>query len=343
MFDREKNEITIMYTKNPNLLVWGKSGQGKTFFFCREIEKAVAQGQRVLIIDFSGSYTKEEFAKCKFVFRDRLRTLNLCEHAVFWNPKYEREEDFSADLSDALIKVLDINSYFQRSWLRRAVKAHFQKSKNFQMPAFVKTLEALYVQARAEKWETDDIDNIRRLLTRFGRFQRLENFWIQPRKEEWKIPAGVKIYQLSLLPEQEKQFLSELLLELFWKSVQRRQNDQTILVLDEFQFLPLRDGNAFFSILREGRKFGLSAFLGTQFVSNYDKEKLESLLQAGTILIFKPTPRDMKFSAGIIDPDRVKTWQGVLQSLDVGEAVLVGNYVINHGVIVHSEPLVCKV
>ena len=65
MRDMDGNEIQLNSVPNPHILAWGKSGQGKTFFFNRRIEDAVNQNRNVLIVDYSGSFTKIERRKAK--------------------------------------------------------------------------------------------------------------------------------------------------------------------------------------------------------------------------------------------------------------------------------------
>ncbi len=145
------------------------------------------------------------------------------------------------------------------------------------------------------------------------------------------------------MPELEKRFVAKLLIELFWKEVKQRKNSHGVIVLDEIQFLLEKDKGAFFGIMREGRKFGLKAYMGTQFISEYKKEVIESLLQAGNILIFKPTARDMIFSARVIDEERKKSWRKILGELEVGEAVIMGNYFLNSGKRRITDAIVCRI
>lgn len=114
-------------------------------------------------------------------------------------------------------------------------------------------------------------------------------------------------------------------------------------MLDEFQFMPLKSGSALYNMLREGRRFNLSLLLSTQFISNYDKEAIETLLQAGTKLIFRPSEKDVRFSAEIIDGERIAQWRQILNNLDIGEAVLKGNYRLNSNRFNSNTPIICRI
>lgn len=341
MTDREENKVTMSEIPNPNVLVWGRSGQGKTYYFCREIERELKRGKRNLILDYSGSYTKEELEKNGVVI-ENVKIFNLAEKPYYWFPYYETDEEFAANLSDSLASILNINSYFQKKWLRKMMLNHIRFDNYFNVPRFLKWLDQEYQNIRVESRLSDDLENIQRLLTRFAPYESLNCFYIKRRNEDKKV-APITIVQISDLPELEKRFVAKLLVELFWKDVKQRKNFHNVLILDEIQFLLESENRAFSAIMREGRKFGLKAYMGTQFISTYKREIVESLLQAGNILIFKPTARDLSFSAGIIDEENKKSWCKILGELEVGEAVLKGNYYLNHGKRRITDSIVCRI
>ena len=65
-------------------------------------------------------------------------------------------------------------------------------------------------------------------------------------------------------------------------------------------------------------------------------------MQAGHFLTFKPTAKDIKPSAGIIDFENQKEWQGIMKNLAVGEAVLTGCYEINESKHRSFKPILVK-
>lgn len=73
MHDLEGHFVELCEKPNPNILIWGSSGQGKTYFCCRRIEEILKVGKRVIIIDFSGSYTKKELMKNKILFLEKYK------------------------------------------------------------------------------------------------------------------------------------------------------------------------------------------------------------------------------------------------------------------------------
>ena len=116
-----------------------------------------------------------------------------------------------------------------------------------------------------------------------------------------------------------------------------------MLVLDEIQALSLRKGSAFSAMLREGRRYGLGVLAATQFISAYDKEELEALMQAGHFIIFKPSVNDIAFSARMIDRNDMDTWKRILSRLQRGQAVLVGSYTVNARKSTADSPIICNI
>lgn len=157
------------------------------------------------------------------------------------------------------------------------------------------------------------------------------------------IKAALTLVQLSKYPEIQRKFLTEFLAELFWEEVRYGKKKADIVLFDEFQNMSIKPGSALSAMLREGRKFGLSACLSTQFLGDYDKEAVDTLTQAGNMLFFKPTEREMKLVANMIDFNHPKEWRKILNGLRIGEAILKGNYTLNSMKKRVETPILCKV
>ena len=183
-----------------------------------------------------------------------------------------------------------------------------------------------------------------RLLNRFAVFEDIEQLTFRWSKE---IPLDIRnpilILQLSDFPDQQRKFLSELFLQLIWREAKKKNRAKFhCLILDEFQNFSVKPQSAVNQMLREGRKYGLSLIMSSQIISGYSREELEVLMQAGHYLIFKPTAKDIKASAQIVDFENQKSWQSILKGLTVGEAVLTGRYKINEREHQCSKPILIK-
>lgn len=77
----------------------------------------------------------------------------------------------------------------------------------------------------------------------------------------------------------------EIFLSILFRTVQYQGEifgEEILLVIDEYQNLPLKEGAVLRDILREGRKFGLNLLLATQTLRTFPRDTLAVLNQMGT-------------------------------------------------------------
>lgn len=91
------------------------------------------------------------------------------------------------------------------------------------------------------------------------------------------------------------------------------------------------------------RKYGLHLIVSTQFISNYDTEALSALLQAGILLFFRPTQKDMKLVNDILQEDESVNWKPILRKLEEGEAVLKAQYTVGNGSFITEKPILVRI
>ncbi len=149
--------------------------------------------------------------------------------------------------------------------------------------------------------------------------------------------------QLSKLETLQKCFLTELFSELFWKGVKSQNIWDGCIVYDEFQNLSLGTGSTLSEMLREGRKYGIGVWLASQFLSDRSTEEQDTLLQVNNILIFRPTEREVKSVARMLDYTSYEKWVKKLEKLDVGEMILKGNFSVINSKKVLDRTVICKV
>lgn len=346
MYDREGNQIILSEIPNAHSLIWGRSGQGKTFYCLRKIEEEIARGKQVAVFDYTNSYTADELSRGNFIFQDKIQSLNPFDREVEWKMRVRSLESFVMDLKDTLILVLNITSYFQKKLLYRAVKNIVGLQGKFTFSGVIDSLEQMLDSVYAEPGQKDDYDNIARLLSRLEPYSSIENLYIIPTPEKKVDMRGNLILQFSDFPEMQRKFLTEVFAELLWKEIRgsRRGEQQTdVILFDEFQNMSVCEGSAISAFLREGRKFGVSVILSSQYISNYKKNEIETLLQVGNLVIFRPTDNDIKFTAELIMRTKQKEWRQLLNDLEVGEAVLKGSYTVNSSKRILHDPIVCKI
>lgn len=334
--DMEGNLIRLSQKPNGHLLILGQSGMGKTYFACRKIEEDMEKNQIILIFDWSGSYTQEELEKNRFVTDDKTAVFLSSKASMVWR---FRGDGLKGILTSALIKILKILSVYQRRLLQEAMDKLFAQMDTFSMPGLVNIINDMLT---AEDEENEQ-RNIQLLLARLEIFSEINNVFVGVHKEETVQGRKVIILQLSEYADLEREFLVNLFLELLWQELRGGSKRADILLFDEFQHLDLRPGSAVSCILREGRKYGVSAYLSSQFLTTKDKGMDETLMQMGNKIFFRPVERDLREVAEWVDPQEKKKWLRLLDRLNTGEAVVKGNYCIGDGSRICKTPVLCRV
>ena len=106
------------------------------------------------------------------------------------------------------------------------------------------------------------------------------------------------------------------------------------IVLDEVQNLDHRLESPLGKMLTEGRKYGLSLLLATQTLSNLKKDEQDRLFQASHKLFFAPAETEIKKYAEILEVtvkgSSRQDWIDVLSALKKGQCLSVG-YHLNDG------------
>ena len=342
--DKEGHEIRIAQECNGHMLVYGKSGQGKTFFLCRMLEKYYELGRKVLILDYSGSYSEKELKEKNFTYQQQIQRFVLSKRHMTWNFRVNDSKNFQKDLGDSLAEGLGCKGYFQKKILGDAIDRIVHDNGKISVPNILKILEGMFLEEKETEKITGKLDNIGKLLTRLHYLEDIENLQIAKWENEYAVKP-ITIIELADFPECQRKFFAELFLSMLWKETYRQNftNRCDVLLLDEMQFLSVKDGSTLSAMLREGRKKKLDIVVGTQYISHYDKDEIQALQQAGNMMIFRPKPQDCRQSAKLIDLSETGCWEKILQGLKKGEAVLKGNYRIDGRSRVSFDPIVVRV
>lgn len=341
--DLDGNRIKLSNTPNSHILVLGTSGYGKTYFCVRKMEEICEDGQSVYVLDISGSYTKEELEKNGFKHWSDTQFFDINSAPFFWISHCNNKENLAEDLGESLSRILKIQSYKQANIIRETLLKQIQDSGAWNVTKMFKALEMQGLEASKE-----EVDVYESLLQRFAPFKNLENFTIK--SGEYTARHGraktIKIIQLSHLPDKIRGFLAELIAEIMWKDITHQggiKKTVDCLLIDEFQKMSTSPDDAISCMLREGRKYGLSLILSSQFIGGYAHTKTETLLQSANILFFKPTIHEQKMIAKTINFEERNEWHNILRNLKVGEAVLLGSYLINNRKNILRRPIICKI
>lgn len=337
IYDLESNSIKLSKTPNSHFLILGMSGMGKTFFLCRKVEETIKDGKQIIIFDYSGSYTKEELEKNKFKFIDSIAVSNPIQETVDFS---FAAENLSSNIANTLFKLLVKQGYRQKKLLVEAVNTVLKNNKKFSFSHLIQVFEVFW----SLKKDEEEKKNITRLLSKLDLYcSDLQNIFISPYDGLDKNESQIWIIQISDFGELQRKFCAEFLVELFWQSIRHGEKKGDVFILDEFQNMTLKPGSALSVMLREGRKYGLCVWLASQFLGDYDKEAVDTLLQVGHKIFFRPTENDEQKIADFINPNENKLWRKIVRKLTRGEAILKGKYFINDGVKEIETPIICKI
>ena len=341
--DLEGHEVHIAQEGNGHILVYGNSGQGKTFFLCRLLEEYVERGEKVLIVDFSGSYSDVQLREKNFVYMDQIRRNNLIETELFWHYRLRETDRMCDDIVDALSQVIGCNGYFQIKILHDVVN-HVAKKGDVSLASIVNELENTIQEDNEQGENAGYMDAAGKLLTRLYPC-RIENLHIKRGKMDATQIKPISIIDLTGFAERQRNFLTEFIVNLFWREIYRQEfeNRCNVLLLDEVQFMSMKKGSTLPALLREARKRDVKIILSTQFISCYEREELLALQQVDNTVIFRPAPEDYRWSAKRISLENYKEWEKKLAQLRRGEAVLKGFYRLDERKKVSMVPIIINI
>ena len=137
------------------------------------------------------------------------------------------------------------------------------------------------------------------------------------------------IFQLAGMDTYSARLITEFILWDLYGHLQSKgkKTDPKVIVLDEVQNLDHQEGSPLSKYLREGRKFGLSLILATQTMSNMKKDERDRMFMAEHKLFFKPADTELKAFAelaAMTTRQRVDDWIRKLSTLSKGECYSIG-------------------
>lgn len=329
--------IHLRNTPNAHELYLGKSGSGKTWAICRRIEELYSSSKKILILDYSGSYTIEELKKSG-LSTEYLQVIDFTSQKV----KFPIMDGSEAD-ADRIVSlgdnVLGINGPLQKKILFD-VAAEVCKGTN----ASFGEIQAVLEKRRENAIDNEDHEYANRVEKVMDRWQLLaEQEKINVWNTDGMVPDSRKIVilQMSKLPANQRKIYMNTVLWILWQLLVQRESGFDVAVIDEAQHINF-NAEIPSQIMREGRKLGIGLLLSTQFISGLDKEPVATILQVANAFYFQPDASNMKWTASQIDPEKSYEWLPILRNLNVGEAILCGRYTISYNHKLLERPIIVK-
>ena len=337
---------------NRHLLITGTSGQGKTYCIQTLLKELAESGVSSAIFDYTEGFKKTQLEK-EFVesLGDKIVQKVIYFEGVPINPFRQQQIEFEGKLypektSDVAQRIANIFKHVyefgdqQFSAVYEACRTGMEKyGEDMDMRKFQQELE------------TSKNSAAKTVLSKMAPFINSVDFKTQ-NVFDWNSVVGsdgtITIFQLTNYVREIQVIITEMMLWDAWHYFTKNgnKNNPFVVVLDEAQNLSIKDNSPAQIILREGRKFGWSAWFATQSLKSLSDEEVVNLHQAPFSLYFKPTDDEIIKMAKQIDPSNAGSSNRLvkeLQNLNKGQCIVAGDRLKSDGTFGSVRPTVTSI
>ncbi|MEK4092857.1 MULTISPECIES: DNA phosphorothioation-dependent restriction protein DptH [unclassified Viridibacillus] len=348
-YDREKPvywEYGSTLLSNRHLVIGGRSGQGKTYFIQSVLKQLVENGQSALIVDFSSSYTRSQLnPKFLNLLGDRLEERIVYYEGFPINPFRRREKiiagkKFEEKVTDTASRIRNVFASVYKQFGDQQQSAIYRSAKKcIEMYGDKASLE-LMLEVLQELPDTS-ASVVASIVSKLNVFVDIDPFDYENEftwDDYFTADGKVFVIQFEGFDQDDiKKLMTEFILWDLFSFAQSGNVDKPLpIVLDEAQNLDFGSNSPSEKILREGRKFGLSAWFATQTFSNFTQAERTVLENAATSIFFKPAESELSLVARKMNI----TNQDELRYLQKGECIIQGQFMEDGNL---SEPKSLKV
>ena len=334
---------------NRHLLITGTSGQGKTYSIQTMLKELAENGISSVIFDYTEGFREDQLEQAfRNTLADRITQQVVYVSGIPIDP-FRRHE----------IEIGDFKVPEKVSDVSQRIAAIFTHVYNFGEQQFGAIYSACSDAMNTYGNQTDifkfrgklkELANpaAKSVLTKMAPF--FDSVEFQKDAEfDWnsviRSDGSIIIFQLMHYVREIQVIITEMMLWDAWHYFKKNGDKNTpfVVVLDEAQNLSMKDGSPAEVILREGRKFGWSAWFATQSLKSLSENEVINLRQAPFSLYFKPTDDEILRVAKQIDPLSSNSWVSQIKSLHKGQCVVVGDRVRPDGSFGTFKPTVTNV
>ncbi|EAT12955.1 DNA phosphorothioation-dependent restriction protein DptH [Bermanella marisrubri] len=334
---------------NRHMIVFGRSGQGKTYCIQGLLMELAKVRVKSLIIDYTNGFLPNHLEP-EFNEFAKPRSSYLAQAPLAISPFRKQSQDFGGvelEEKDHII-ASRIASVFNLVYstigeqqfatltnvIERGVARH-GASYNFSS-----MLDDLYEEGKTGESLANKLSTMVK-----------SNLFDEKESKNWDDifnaqECAVNVIQLASFSKDIMQLATEFILwDLYaYACANGSKNIPLPIVLDEVQNLDHRLESPLGKMLTEGRKYGVSLILATQTLSMLSKEEQDRIFQAAHKLFFAPAETEVNTYAKLLEQsvpntDR-KMWIKRLSELKKGECISVGLWSDEHGKVKHSAKLV---
>lgn len=324
---------------NRHLLVFGASGQGKTYAIQAILWELAKGGQNSVIIDYTDGFTnkqldpvtKESLKPKQLYVKKQPLPVNIFRSQTYFIDDVEFTDkpfEVAQRVSGVFSAVYNLGEQ-QKGVLYDAIKQGVEtKGLTFTLNDLVEILEDIRDKGGPRSNPAVTIVN------KIKPFVDTQPFGPEDPESWEKIYSDTDnrchIIQLTGYNSKEiTRLITEFALLDFYRYYRLYGNvsNPRVIVLDEAQNLDHSLESPIGQMLTEGRKFGISLILATQTLSNLSKDEKDRLFQAKHKLFFRPADTELGTFAKIIADSlnqETDKWVHQLAALKKGECYSLG-------------------
>ena len=318
---------------NRHLIVFGKSGQGKTYCIQGLLMEMAKMHCNSLIIDYTNGFLPKHLEK---EFNDEVKPEShfLAKKPLQISPFRKQKQDFGG-------VIIEEQDHIVAARIASVFNQVYSSIGEQQIATLMNVIENGVISHGANYDFSRMLDDLREeskigktlanKLSPMVKSKLFDNSNSQSWQRIFNDPTTkINIVQLASFSRDIMQLATEFTLwDLYSYACSYGQKNKPLpIVLDEIQNLDHRLESPLGKMLTEGRKYGLSLILATQTLSMLEKEEQDRLFQASHKLFFAPAETEIQIYAKLLEqavPDtNKKAWLEELAKLQKGECISVG-------------------
>ncbi|EJL6412279.1 DNA phosphorothioation-dependent restriction protein DptH [Vibrio cholerae] len=318
---------------NRHLIIFGSSGQGKTYCI-QGLLMSLADAQiRSLVIDYTNGFLPNHL-ETEFIERVNPKSNILCNEPFGMSPFRAQKQDFggifieekphmvAGRVASVFNKVYSTIGERQIAVLNEVIESGVQRYGS------AYSLQNMLDDLNEEESAGPALASKLAPLVKSNLFSsNSDKSWSEVFESQ---ENSSTIMQLASLNHDISMLCTEFLLwDLYSYACSYGSKEKPLpIVLDEVQNLDHRLESPLGKMLTEGRKFGVSLILATQTLSMLRKDEQDRLFQASHKLFFAPAKTETKTYAKILELSMPGTkqadWEKQLGELSKGQCLSVG-------------------
>lgn len=330
---------------NRHLIVFGRSGQGKTYCIQGILMELAKSNHNSLVIDYTNGFLPNQLESefDKFI---QPTSHYLAQKPLGISPFRKQKQDYGG-------VVLEEQNHIVANRIASVFNQVYSSIGEQQFATLANTIENGLNQYGSDydfpQLYHDLIDSEKRGEVLANKLSPMikSNLFDSSKDQSWKKifsneKSRTTIIQLASLSRDIMQLATEFSLwDLYaYACSYGNKNKPLPIVLDEVQNLDHKLDSPLGKMLTEGRKYGISLILATQTLSVLKNEEQDRLFQAAHKLFFAPAETESMSYAKLLEQaipgtDR-KVWLKELVNLQKGECISVGLHQDRHGNITTS-------